>query len=420
MKIAFISQYFFPEPFSNNTIVKALTERGHDVDVICCVPNYPAGEFYEGYSNREKRRETWGGARILRAWTVPRGKRAGQLILNYLVYPISSVWQITRHIKTRPDVSFVSMPSPLFQAFVGVALRWMRGTPTVYWVQDIWPDSAILTLKLRNPLIVKPLTWVCGWLYRRADLILVQSAAFPKMIERFGVDPAKIRVFPNTAPDTYLPIASEDAPMEGEFVPKAPFRLMFAGNIGESQDFDCLIDAAHLLKEETRLVWVIIGSGRDLERVKKRIQDEGLEDVFHFLGRHPEEVMPRFFAHADAMLVSLKDEPIFALTVPYKIQCYMACGKPIIGSLSGEGARILEISKSGAAAPASEPDKLVEVIRTMLGQSPKALSSMGDNARAFFEAEYASEIILGRLEGWLEEAAQSRPRKNQQSVQKKL
>lgn len=404
MKIAFISQYFFPEQFSNNQIVGDLVARGHEVDVVTCVPNYPAGVFFDGYSNRKRRFETWQGARIFRSFTIPRGTRKIQLVLNFLTFPIFALWIFFFHAREKYDVSFVSMPSPLLQALAGVFLKWMRGTPLVYWVQDLWPESALMTLNIKNPIIVRLLSLYCAWLYRRADLIMVQSGAFPASIANHGVPLDKIKVLPNTAPNAYQPIDPTDAPAAGQLVPDGAFTLMFAGNIGESQDFDCLIDAAHVLRDDDRLKWVVIGSGRDEARVKARIASIGLDDKFTFLGRHPEQDMPAFFAHADAMIVSLKDTPIFRLTVPYKVQCYMACGKPIIAALSGEGARIVSQAEAGAVSPASQPAQLAECITKMMDMSAQELQAKGDNARRYFQDNYSDTKVFSDLEKWLQQA----------------
>ena len=403
LHVVLISQYFHPEQFSNTAIALNLVARGHTVEAVPCVPNYGTGAFFEGYSNRRRREEVWNGVAIHRAWTIPRGRSALGLIANYLCYPVAASWTLLRRLRRRPDVAFVSMPSPLLQAFAAVFLKWLRGVPAVYWVQDLWPESPIHVLGLRNPLIVRPLTAVCGWLYRRADLVLVQSEAFPAMIARFGVPAERIRVLPNTAPDSYRPLAPADAPAERALMPDGAFRLMFAGNIGEAQDFDTLVAAADLLRDRADLVWVIVGSGRDMERVQNLIRRRGLGD--RFLGRHAEERMPRLFAHADAMLVSLTDAPIFRLTVPYKVQCYMACGKPIVASLGGEGARVIEEAGAGLVAEPGQPRALAAAISAMLDVPEAMRARHGRAARRYFEETYAAEIIYGRLEHWLAEAA---------------
>ncbi|NYI27467.1 glycosyltransferase family 4 protein [Sulfitobacter geojensis] len=408
MKITFISQYFFPEQFSNTDITRHLHDAAHhDVHVITGVPNYPAGAFFPGYSNTKNREQYWNGLHISRSWTKARGTGALSLLLNYITFPITGGWTALRKTKARPDVSLVSMPSPVSQALVSIILKWRYGTPAVYWVQDIWPESALYTLKIKNPLIVKPLTWLCGWIYRRADLVLVQSAAFPAMIERFGVPAEKVRVFPNTAPDSYRPLPRDPDSFAGKLMPKTGFNLVFAGNIGESQDFDTYIEAAHLLRHREHLNWVIIGSGRDMGRVQQMLENRGLADAFYFLGRHPEEAMPDFFSHADAMLVGLKDNPIFRLTVPYKVQCYMACGRPIIASLNGEGSRIIDEAQAGITSPAQAARELALKIESMMDMSAENRAKFGRNGRAYFEKNYEAKKVYADLEKWLKLAAAS-------------
>ena len=159
MRIAYISQYFYPEQFSNNALARSLVDKGHDVDVITCVPNYPEGVFTDGYSNKTRREDDWCGVRIHRAWTIARGQRAIQLIANYLAFVVTGIWTARKVArKHRPDISFVSMPSPVFQALVGIYLKRRFKVPLVYWVQDIWPESATYSLNLRSPVIIKPLT----------------------------------------------------------------------------------------------------------------------------------------------------------------------------------------------------------------------------------------------------------------------
>jgi colanic acid biosynthesis glycosyl transferase WcaI len=398
MKIALISQYFYPETFSNNEIAKYLVSQGHVVDVICCVPNYPAGVFFNGYSNQVKRREVWEGVNIYRVRTVPRGDKNWQLLLNYLVYPFAAVWTFLTRARTPYDVSLVSMPSPLSQAFAGVYLKYVRGVPLAFWVQDIWPESAVYTLGLKSKFLTRPLSWICGWLYRRADLILVQSEAFPDMITRFRVPLNRISFFPNTAPESYQPLPRGNPPEPIEKLPSDKFRVMFAGNIGESQDFDTILDAVKIVKNYKNIQFLIVGSGRDLERVQRRVEQEGLEDCVFFLGRHPEEEMPNYFAQSDVMLVSLKDNPIFSLTVPYKIQCYLASGKPIIASLKGEGARILNLANAGISVNPEKPQDLSDAI-LMLANMPKhKLTALGVNGRSYFNTVYNKALVFGNLE----------------------
>lgn len=405
MRILLLSQYFYPEQFSNNTIARELVARGHHLQVVTGVPNYPEGVFFKGYSNRRRRVDTYSGIPVRRAYSIPRGRSKWKLVLNYLTFPITGTWTAIRHVRSA-DVVFVPIVSPLFQAIPAIVFKVIRRTPIVLWIQDIWPESALLTLNITNPIVVRPLTSLCGWIYRRADLLLVQSEAFPSMILSHGVAPGRLRVLPNTAPDYYRPLAPDDAPEEASMVPQSGFRLMFAGNIGESQDFETLIRAADILREEGALRWVIIGSGRALDSVKREVSRRNLNKAFEFLGRFPEERMPRFFAHADALLVSLKDLPIFSLTVPYKVQTYMACGKPIIGSLGGEGARIIRDAGAGLVAPPSNPAALAKAITDLMRAKPESRIQFGQNARRYYDKRYNSKRVFDDLERWLSEASE--------------
>jgi colanic acid biosynthesis glycosyl transferase WcaI len=412
MKIIFLSQYFHPEQFSNSRISRSLVEKGHQVDVVSCVPNYPEGKFFETYSNSRNREEMWNGVRIHRVWTIPRGRNPLQLVANYLAYAVASTFGARTLVKKcRPDVSFVSMPSPITQAIAGIYLKKVFKVPLVYWVQDIWPESATVSYSVKNPLIVRSLTWFCGWVYRQADVVLVQSQAFPPMITRFGVDLDRVRVFPNTAAKLYRPISPADAPEEGELIKGTGFRIMFAGNIGNSQDFDTIVDAAQQLHGDYNIDWVIIGGGRDLERLKKKVRDTGMEAIFQFPGRFPEERMPFFFSHADAMLVTLAKSEIFSLTVPYKVQTYMACGKPIVASLDGEGARIIIEAKAGKVAPSGTPELLARRIAELVEASEDERAEYGNNALSYFSTHYDAEKSNQRLIEHLQEAIRYQPRK---------
>lgn len=414
MNVLFVSQYFAPEPFSNTRVVQNLVEYGAHTEVLCAVPNYPQGEFYSGYKGGRPVTETIGGVKVHRARTVARGTRKSRLVLNYLSFAFFGSLRAMFDRFEKPDVILLSQLSPILMAFPAVLLGWRYRVPVVYWVQDIWPESATYTLGIRHPVIVKPLSALCGWLYRRAEYVMVQSDALPPMIERFGVDKSRISVLPNTASDIFRPVPPSQAPAEAEMVPEHGFRICFAGNIGEAQDFDTIIEAATLLPDALDIQWIIIGSGRDLDRTIKRVKQSGIANRFHFLGRHPEERMPFFFAHADAMLVSLKKNDIFAMTVPYKMQCYMACGKPIIASLDGEGARIVQEAGAGVTAPSQSPQELARAIAGLVATFTEKRSEFEANSLAYFQQHYSKAEIFKALTATLELACQ-RPRQNSSS-----
>jgi len=177
------------------------------------------------------------------------------------------------------------------------------------------------------------------------------------------------------------------------------FKIMFAGNIGEAQSFDTLLTAAKLLKDEGKVVnWLILGDGRLKGHVKKIIIEYGLEENFILLGAHSGEKMPAYFSCADILLVSLKNDPIFSLTIPSKIQSYLACGKPIIGNLNGEGSRIIEEAQAGFTSIAEDPFSLCLAINQALNLSHDELLQLGKNARRYFENEFERGQLINKLE----------------------
>lgn len=399
MKILFISQYFHPEPFSNNDIARSLVARGHEVETVSCVPNYPDGAFYPGHSNAANREEQWEGVRIIRARTIARGKRPLTLFLNYLFYPLAAMATIAQRGHGPYSVSFTSMPSPIFQCIVAVVMKLVRDVPAVYWVQDIWPESLFNTIGIRNRFLRAPFRAFCAFLYRQADILLVQSEAFRPKLEAMGVAPNKISFFPNTSPDNFEPIARGAVdPAIAALLPPAPLRLMFAGNVGESQNLDIFIEAANRLREQVDMQWIIVGSGRDLERLTARVIEAGLDDIVIFAGRHPMDKMPAFYALADAMFISLKDTEIFRMTVPYKLQTYMSAGKPVIGSISGETRNIVEAAKIGYCADAGDLNGLCEAVKRFAALTHYERHMMSENALAYFNAHYSADCVFGELE----------------------
>ncbi len=407
MRISFISQYFHPEQFSNNSIAQELVRRGHSIKATVSVPNYPTGKFFDGYSNRLRRSETWQGIEIERVRTLARGKSAFSLVGNYLSYAVSGSIAVVKSAH-KPDVIFASEPSPVTLIIPAIVQKWRRRVPLVCWVQDIWPESAIYTLNTRNKLLIGLLHSMSGWIYRRADIVLIQSPAFRPMLERFGIESSKIHVFPNTAPDGFKPQPRGAIAHKEKLGDSDAFYIMFAGNIGESQDFETIIAAAKLLHHRSKLQWVIAGSGRHLPEVKRQVQASGVSDRITFLGRLPEENMPGYFAYADAMLISLKNRDIFSLTIPYKLQCYMACGRPIIASLAGEAARTIKIAKAGLVASPGAPEELARSIVEMMDMETKKREQMGRNGRQYFLNNFAPKVIYDRLENWLIDAAARR------------
>ncbi|VVB88622.1 Glycosyl transferases group 1 [uncultured archaeon] len=403
MKILIVTQYFWPENFRINDLASGLKEKGHNVVVLTGIPNYPDGRFFQGYGAFKKRVEDYQGIKIVRVPLVPRGNgRALNLALNYLTFALCASIFGPFICRGKFDLIFVYEPSPITVGLPALVLKKLKTAPIMFWVQDIWPESLSATGAVRSLLLLNLIERMVRFIYRGCDRILVQSKAFFSPIESLEVDPRRIIYFPNSAEELYQPLTVKQDASEHVGLP-AGFRVMFAGNIGAAQDFANILEAAEKLKGHPDIHWMIIGDGRMRPWVEAQLQERRLTKTVHLLGRQPAQAMPRYFALADVLLVSLKKEPIFALTIPSKVQSYLACAKPVIAALDGEGARVIAEAGAGLTCPAENPGALAEAVLTMYRMPETERKAMGLCGRSYFEKHFERKILLDRLDEWMKE-----------------
>lgn len=403
MRILLVSQYFWPEEFRINELSRMLAERGHQITVLTGIPNYPNGKFFPGYGFFRKREENYFGVKIIRVPLYPRGKGGGfRLSLNYFSFAFFA--SILGPFKCRDpyDVIFVYQLSPITVGLPGIVMKKIKSAPIMFWIQDLWPESLSATSAIHSKSIMKVLEMLVRFIYSYCDHILVQSKFFVNAIVQRGVDRSKIEYFPNSA-EAIFDTTAECSGAMGNVEFHEGFRVMFAGNIGAAQDFGTILSAAELLKEHRNIHWMIVGDGRMLPWVREQVQIRGLEKTVHLLGRHPLASMPAFYAGADVMLVTLKKEPIFALTIPGKVQSYLACARPIIAALDGEGARVVEEAGAGLTCQAEDPDALAETVLKMYRMTAVERDAMARQGRIYFERNFERHMLLDRLDGWLSE-----------------
>ena len=398
MRILIVTQYFWPENFKINFLALELKNKGHDVFVITGLPNYPDGKIANHYSFWKNNDEVWNGIKIYRSKLIPRFSGKGvHLFFNYISFAIFSSIKILLTVHQKPNLIFVYEPSPITVGIPAIIAKKKFGkVPIFFWVQDLWPDSLKDTGAFNNKYILKLADKLTRYIYNKSEVILVQSEAFVNYIVNQGVSINKIKYFPNPTESFYI-IAN----INEEYINLLPkgFNLIFAGNIGEAQSFDTLIDAAFKLKKlNYPIFWNILGDGRAKNQYEKKVLQLNLSDNFIFKGSYKSEEMPLFFACGDALIVSLKKSKIFSLTIPAKVQSYLACGKPILGSIDGEGAKIIIESGAGFVSPSEDSDKLVENIIKLYNLSDEARIKLGKNGRAYFESEFSMEILINKLE----------------------
>lgn len=408
MRVLIISQYFWPEDFRINDLAKGLVERGHGVTVLTGIPNYPGGRFFPGYSWFKNLTQIYHGARVLRVPLVSRGNSGGvRLFLNYLSFALSSCLLAPLRCREKYDLIFVCQLSPVTVGLPAILMRKIAKIPVFFWVQDLWPESLSATGSIRSKWILDVVGKLVGFIYARCERILIQSQAFMPLIVKQGIDSSRVFFLPNSVERTYVAGIDHSRPTSIPALPKG-FRVMFAGNIGVAQDFGTILAVAEKLKSHLDIHMVVLGDGRRYGWVKEQVEVRSLAGTVHLLGRYPVDTMSEFFAEADVMLVTLKKEPIFALTIPAKIQSYMACGKPIVAAIDGEGGRLVSQSGAGISVPAEDPDAIAGAVLAMYSMSQEQREEMGRRGLAYCEANFDREMLLDRLEGWMRESVQSR------------
>lgn len=400
MRLLVVSQYFWPENFRINDLVAEMVRRGHEVTVLTGKPNYPAGQVFPDYQSKPEAFSVYEGARIVRVPMLARGRGAVRLFLNYLSYALSaSTFGLWKLRGTKFDAILVYQLSPVTVGIPGVLMRAVKRAPMTMWILDLWPDTLQAIGVVRSEWLLRQVGRLVAWIYKRCDLILVQSRSFISQVRLRSGAGRRVEYFPSWAEAVFDGGAEAPVP---EIEPRQDkFTVMFAGNMGEAQDFPAILAAAEKLKNAKHIRWLLVGDGRMTPWVVKEIEARGLSSCVQLLGRHPVERMPDFFRHADALLLSLKDEPIFAMTIPGKLQSYLAAGKPVLAMLNGEGADLLLRSKAGLACPAGDYEGLAKAVLQLSVMPVVEREHMGEQGRALYRREFDRTTSMDKLESWL-------------------
>jgi len=394
LRILIVSQYFWPESFRISDVAKTLAEKGVHVEVLTGKPNYPGGNIFPGYRVCGYQKEVYEGVTVHRIPLFPRGRGGWRLAFNYLSFVLTGLIFAPSLLRGRSfDAIFVFAPSPILQAIPAIFLGWVKCCPVALWVQDLWPDSLSATGHVDNPLVIGLVRSVVRVIYRYADLLMVQSQAFIKPVREFAGE-TPIVYYPNSVDNSFSEPANSDAPNIAGL--GDGFSVVFAGNIGAAQAVDVIIEAASILREFKNIHFLVLGEGSRREHMLQEAMRLGLVNL-HLPGRFPFEAMPGILQRASALLVTLTDQPIFAATVPSKVQAYMAVGRPIIACLNGEGARLVLEAEAGLSAPAEDGKALAAVILELYRKTPEEQKRLGENGRQYFLKHFNHEELVDEL-----------------------
>ena len=397
MRILVVTQYFWPENFRINDLVQALSDRGHQITILTGEPNYPSGKFFPEYLANKSGFNDFNGTQVIRIPVVARKNNRISLFLNYISFIISATLIGVWKLRQDPfDVIFVYEPSPITVGIPAALFKKIKKAPIVFWVLDLWPHTLQAVGIIKSQFLLHLVGKIVKFVYSHCDLILAQSRSFIRYIKQYSPSHVPVEYFPNWAESIFDVFPDIPAPE----IKKRPdeFILMFAGNLGSAQDFLSILKTAEILKYDKSIRWIILGDGREREWLEKEIKLRDLTDQFELIGTFPVDRMPSFFMHADALIVTLKDEPIFAMTIPGKLQSYLASGIPILGMINGEGAKIIKDNNVGMCAPASSPVEFANVIRDFKMLPKEKSGEMGICARNLYELEFSREKLIKKIE----------------------
>ena len=397
--ILVVSQYFYPEPFRINDICKEWIKKGYRVTVLTGIPNYPQGKFYDGYGLGKKRQEIWNEIEIIRIPIIPRGNKAFILVANYFSFVVSGfVWTIRDRVNA--DVVFIFEVSPMTQALVGVWTAKKEKIPCLLYVQDLWPENIESIAGITNRMVIAAIDKMVEYIYSQCTLVLTTSKSFVTAVAKHGISTDKIEYWPQYAESFYKPIDS----IEGN----RPFTIMFTGNIGEGQGLDVLVKAIRLLKSDgltpEDVSIVLVGDGRFKNTLIQNVKENDLNDFFVFESRKQPEEISGILSKCDVAFLGLAENPVFNMTIPAKLQSYIACGKPILACADGETKKIIEEAKCGFCIKPGQSDLLAEYIIKFKDTNRQTLKNMGENAQAYSDKYFNKQILMNQMDSYLGEA----------------
>ncbi|KRF39103.1 glycosyltransferase family 4 protein [Paenibacillus sp. Soil787] len=400
-KILVVCQHFWPEEFRINDICSSLVEMGHKVDVICGIPNYPFGKYFEGYSLLKKRKENFYGVNVHRSFVIPRGSgNPIHVLLNYVSFPFFSLYHVWK-LRKDYDKVLVYQLTPVFMAIPAIFAKKILNKTIFIYIQDLWPESLYSVFNFKSKLYKKVFNKISDYIYKQFDFYFTTSKGIKEKIEKtYGIDNSNVLYLPNWAEKIYEE-KRENRVLKQKY--QNTFNIIFAGNIGPAQSFETIINAAKICLDQgyTHIKWIIVGDGMTRKWAEDKVAELGIQEVIIFLGRKPLTSMPEYYDVADALLVSLVKSDLFGITIPSKIQSYLASGKPIIASLDGEGANIIRESESGYVCESENASLLADNAIQMSALSSERLKLMGNNARDYYLENFEKNKLLAHLTNFL-------------------
>jgi len=398
LKILIVTQYFWPENFRINELCEEFINLGHNVTILTGYPNYPSGEIYERFLKDKKEFNNFKGAKVIRVPILPRKKNKLTLSLNYFSFLFSSIFLGYFKLKNESfDIVFTFQLSPVTVGITSAFFSKLKKCPSVLWTLDLWPNTLVALNIIKKNWQINILKMIVNWIYSNCDVILAQSKSILKEIKKYPSVTNNAYYFPSWSDSDLF---QKKANLASEIKEKIIFSFLFAGNIGEAQDFLSIIKAVKILskKDIKNFRIIIIGEGSKKSWLQREIKKQEIDKYFELLNSYPIERMPSFFQHADALIISLLDREVFNMTIPGKIQFYLTSGIPIVGMISGEGANVIKKAKGGLICDSGDYINFSKMIEKVINLDKKTLEQMGKNGKEYANQEFSKKDLIKDLE----------------------
>jgi len=381
-KVLLLTQWFDPEPtFKGLVFARELVQQGFEVEVVTGFPNYPGGKVYSGYRIKWLQREIIDGVHITRVPLYPNHNQSAiRRFLNYASFASSSLIYGLFAAK-RPDVIYAYHP-PLTVGITAVLIRFFRKIPVVYDIQDMWPDTLRATGMVSSPRVLGIVSKICDWVYRHVDQIVVLSPGFKRLLIERNLPDEKISIIYNWCDEASLNQPTGALP--SSFPTKDKFRILFAGNMGKAQALDSVLEAADIIaKQFPKICFVFVGGGVEVDRLKRSAVEKSLTNV-SFLPPVLMSEVGCLLQEADALLVHLRKDPLFEITIPSKTQAYMAVAKPILMAVNGDAASLVKDADCGIVAESENPTAIAMAAQMLYEHSVEKRQQMATNSHDFY------------------------------------
>jgi len=401
-KILVVTQHFWPESFRINDICEGFVERGYEVDILCGIPNYPKGEFFEGYSWVKNRRQVVNGMKIRRCLEIKRGNNSNiRIFLNYISFPISSLLSLPYLMRQKYDKIFLFQTSPVMMSLTGILLGKIKKIETTMYVLDLWPENLYSVLKIKNKFLQKFLSWVSNWHYKNADKLIANSKKLQTILqERTGKK--NVEFIPQFCEKIYeTPIVNEA--LTARF--SNTFNMVFTGNISPAQSFETVVNAAKILRDKgiDDIAWIIVGDGMSKKWLEDEVKKAGLEDSFTFTGHLPISEIPKYMHIADGLFACLSKSDMLDCALPAKVFSYYAAGKPMVLAMDGEVQEMVESSEAGYIVDAEDYEGFAEAVLKLYNANDVDYVRMGENAKAYYFGHFERNLNKDKLIRVIEE-----------------